>query len=67
MAKTKTTQKEKRAKIIERIDKLEEAIYLAENAEEEISALIKDLKKLKPTKKELENGLQDTFDEYENY
>ena len=58
---TKITNKLRRAMLFQEVQNLESEI---EHAEMRIPEALKKLKALKPTKKELEEGVQELFDTY---
>ena len=58
---TKITNQLRRAMLFQEVQNLE---YNIEHAEMRIPEALKQLQKLKPTKKELEEGVQELFDTY---
>lgn len=56
-----STNKEKRQELIQRAISLKEEL---EYAEYQLPSVLKSIRELKPSKVELEDGLQDLFDEY---
>ena len=57
----------KKEEVKKRQELINEAYDLSENidiSEMDLSSILSEIKKLKPTKKELDNGLQDLFDMY---